>query len=245
MRSITYSAYDRLIKGLRSIGTISPADEDIVRRLPLRLQSVGAHQDVVHEGDRPTECCVILEGFVCRHKAVAGGQRQILSFHLPGDLPDLQSLHLEVVDFSLGSLTASQVAFIPHSALREGVRASPTFADLLWRSTMIDAAIFRAWLASVGRRNAYQRVAHLFCEVFVRMKSLGLAEEMGFMLPITQVELGDALGLSAVHVNRTLQQLRQDGVIVSRGRYNGFTDWERLKKAGDFDPSYLFTRPFA
>ena len=243
MRLQTQKPYERLIRGLQSIGEISSADEALVRELPLRVQPVGAHQDVVREGKKLTECCLVVEGFFCRHKLVDGGQRQILSFHLPGDLPDLLSLHLDTMDYSLGSLVPSQIAFIPHAALRQAMLQSPTLTDLFWRSTLIDAAIFRAWLASVGRRPSYQRIAHLFCEMFVRMRSLGLAEEMGFVLPITQTELGDALGLSAVHVNRTLQQLRQDGVIVSRGRYNSFSDWARLQKAGDFDPSYLFTKP--
>jgi CRP-like cAMP-binding protein len=242
MQLQVHKPHERLVRGLQSIGTVSSADEELVRSLPMRVQAVGAHHDVVREGERLTECCLVVEGFFCRHKLVDGGQRQILSFHLPGDLPDLQSIHLELIDYSLGSLTASQVAFIPHAAIRQVMLRSPTLTDLFWRATCIDSSIFRAWLASVGRRPAYQRIAHLYCEVFVRMRALGLAEDGGFVLPITQTELGDALGLSAVHVNRTLQELRRDGVIVSQGRYNGFSDWARLQKAGDFDPSYLFTK---
>lgn len=237
-----HKPHDRLLAGLRSIGAVSSSDEELLRGLPLRMQSVAAHQDVMREGERLSECCLILEGFFCRHTIVSGGQRQILSFHLPGDMPDLASLHLEAADYSLGSLTPGRVAFVPHPALRQIMLQSPTLVDLFWRSTLIDAAIFRAWLASVGGRPAYQRIAHLFCELFVRMRSLGLTEEMGFMLPVSQSELGEALGLSPVHVNRMLQQLRHDGVIVSRGRYHGFTDWARLQKAGDFDSAYLFTK---
>lgn len=182
----------------------------------------------------------MLEGFFFRHRLVAGGRRQILSFHLPGELPDLAGMHLTAIDYSLGALTNGHVAYIAHTALRALIARAPAVGDLLWRYTQLEAAIYRAWLASIGCRSAYQRVAHLFCEIYVRMKKLGLAEEMGFVLPLTQTELGEALGLSAVHINRTLQQLRHDGVIVSRGRYHGFFDWERLRRAGEFEANYLF-----
>jgi CRP-like cAMP-binding protein len=234
--------HDRLVSGLLSIGPLTPGERAALSTLPMRTQAVPAHRDVVLQGDRPTDCCLVLSGFLCRHKIVCGSQRQILSFHLPGDIPDLQSLHLESMDYSLGALVPSQVAFIPHAAVREAMAREPGINAILWRATLLDAAIFRAWLASVGRRPAYQRIAHLFCEIYVRMKMAGIADAHGFTLPVTQTELADALGLSAVHVNRTLQQLRQDGVIVSRGKYHGFTDWERLKQAGDFDPSYLYQR---
>lgn len=240
--STSWNPHDRLIAGLRAVGSLSPEDEAAARQLPLRIQPIGPHTDVLREGDRPTECCLILDGFFVRHKSVAGGHRQILSFHMLGDIPDLECLLLPTVHYSLGSLTPGRVAFIPHAALRQTVLAAPELGDLLWRATLLDASILRAWLVSIGRRPAYQRVAHLFCEVFMRMRALGIAEETGFTLPITQMEMADALGLSAVHINRTLQQLRQDGVIVSHGKYHGFTDWDRLSKAGDFDPGYLFSR---
>jgi CRP-like cAMP-binding protein len=229
-----------MIKGLRAVGAISLSDEACVRQVPMRVRAVDAHQDVVNEGARLRECCLVLEGFFFRHRIVAGGRRQILSFHLPGELPDLAGMHLAAIDYSLGALTGGHVAFIAHTALRGLIARAPSVGDLLWRYTQREAAIHRAWLASIGCRSAYQRVAHLFCELYVRMRTLGLAEETGFTLPLTQTELGEALGLSAVHINRTLQQLRHDGVIVSRGRYHGFCDWERLRRAGEFDSSYLF-----
>jgi CRP-like cAMP-binding protein len=232
-------AADALITKLRSIGSLSLDEEAQVRQLPMRVQSVSARQDVVTEGDRPIDCCLVLDGFFFGHKLVNGGERQTLSFHLRGDMPDLQALHVPVMDYSISSLIAGRVAFIAHVALRGAIMRHPGLGDLFWRLTLLDAAIYRAWIASIGRRSASQRIAHLFCEVYTRMKELRFADEAGFTLPMTQEDIGHALGLSAVHVNRSLQQLRGRGVIVSRGRFHGFTDWDRLRQAGDFDPAYL------
>jgi CRP-like cAMP-binding protein len=238
-------AADRLVAKLQSIGSLSLREQAQVRQLPMRVHSVSARQDIVSEGERPTDCCLVLDGFFIRHKLVNGGERQILSFHLPGDMPDLQALHLPVMDHSLGSLIPGSVAFIAHAALRQAIAREPGLSDLFWRLTLIDAAIYRAWIVSIGRRSASQRIAHLFCELYMRMRELRFAEATGFALPMTQQDIADALGLSAVHVNRSLQQLRGDGVIVSRGKFHGFTDWERLRRAGDFDPGYLATRATA
>ena len=162
-----------------------------------------------------------------------------MSFHMPGDIPDLLSFQLHVMDHSLGTLTRSVVGFIPHGAIRKLIRDHPGVGDLLWRDTLIDGSVFREWLVGVGRRSAHARIAHLLCELYVKMRSLGLADEAGFMLPVSQVELSDALGLSAVHVNRVLQDLRRDGLISGQARKMMIGDWAGLKQAGEFDPLYL------
>jgi CRP-like cAMP-binding protein len=182
----------------------------------------------------------VLDGMFIRHTTLRAGQRQILSVHLPSDIPDLQGLHIPTLDFALAALAPGRVALIPHAELHNAIHRAPDLAALLWRMSLADAAILRSRLASASGRPAYQRIAHFLCEIFVRMRALGLAEETGFVLPITQSDLGNALGLSAVHVNRTLQQLRRDGIIISRARYHTFTDWRRLQEAGDFDDGYLF-----
>jgi CRP-like cAMP-binding protein len=230
-------AHERLIQGLFAKADASITE--LVQGLPVRILRLEPHQEIVTEGQRMREACLVLEGFVCRHKHVWKDQRQILSFHIPGDLPDIQSLHLPTVDYSLSALPASTVALFPHAAVRMAVEASADFREAVWRHALIDAAITRAWLASVGRRTAYQRLAHLFCEVFARMLDRKLAEAQGFVLPVTQSDLADALGLSTVHVNRTMQDLRRSGVIETRGRFHGFTDWVALREAADFDPGYL------
>ena len=137
------------------------------------------------------------------------------------------------------ALTPTKLAFVPHLALNEMTRTYPEIAAAFWRDTLIDAAVFREWLAGVGRRTAHQRIAHVICEVYVRMRAMGLTENGGFRLPVTQAELGDSLGLSTVHVNRVLQDLRRDGLSSSKGRFVAIENWEQLKAAGDFDASYL------
>jgi len=231
-----------LIAKLRSIAELPNSSEQALLALPFRVRSFAENTDIVRQGDRPGECALLLDGFACRYKVLGEGQRQIMSFHIPGDIPDLQSLHLPVMDHSLMALTPTKLAFIPHLALNDLTRTYPEITVAFWRDTLIDASVFREWLAGVGRRTAHQRIAHLICELYVRMRSVGLAEKGGFPLPVTQAELGDSLGLSTVHVNRVLQDLRRDGLISSKGRFVVIQDWEQLKAAGDFEAGYLHLR---
>jgi CRP-like cAMP-binding protein len=169
----------------------------------------------------------------------APGKRQIMAFHIPGDIPDLQSLHLTTLDHSLGTITPCEVGFIRHEDVRDLVRRFPRIGDAFWRDTLIDAAVFRAWMVGIGRREAYGRIAHLLCEVMTKLRAVGLADGQRCELPITQVEFGDALGLSTVHVNRTLQELRGNDLITLRGGFLTVLDWDGLREAGEFDPAYL------
>jgi CRP-like cAMP-binding protein len=228
-----------LIRKLESIAPLAPDEKAALLRLPLRLKAVAARQDVIHEGDTPSECCLVVEGFACRYNTTAEGKRQILSFHISGDIPDLQSLHIDVMDHSLGTLVPSRLAFIQHADLRSLVRSHPRLADLLWRDTLIDAAVFRQWMVGLGRRSAHGRIAHLLCELLVRLRAVELVQDYSFDLPVTQAELGDALGISNVHVNRVLQDLRGENLITWRGNALTVLDWEGLKQAGEFDPAYL------
>lgn len=232
----------RLVRKLETIGTLTANEKQAIGALPLRLKNVGENHDLIRDGETPPECCLIVEGFVCRYKLVGDGQRQIMAFHLPGDIPDLQSLHLRRMDHSLSTLTPGRVAYIAHAALHEIAQAFPGIGAILWRDTLINAAGFREWLSGVGRRTAHQRIAHVICEIFVRLKSLGLTDGDGFDLPVTQAELGDAMGLSSVHVNRVLQDLRADGLIASRGKFVAILDWPGVQQTGDFDPAYLHLR---
>jgi CRP-like cAMP-binding protein len=169
----------------------------------------------------------------------AEGKRQILSFHIAGDIPDLQSLHLSVMDHSLGTLVPSKLAFIQHDDLHALLRGHPRLHDLFWRDTLIDAAVFRQWMVGIGRRSAQTRIAHLLCELLARLRAVELAEDHAFRLPVTQAEMGDALGLSTVHVNRVLQTLRGERLIAWRGDSVTVLDWEGLQDRGEFDPIYL------
>ena len=228
-----------LIRKLESIAPLAPEEKAAMLRLPLRLKTFAADQDIVREGDTPSECCLLVEGFACRYNVTAEGKRQILSFHISGDIPDLQSLHLSVMDHSLGTLIPCKLAFIQHDDLRSLMRDHPRLGDLFWRDTLIDAAVFRQWVVNVGRRQAPARMAHVLCELLVRLRAVELVEDHIFDLPVTQAELADALGISNVHVNRVLQDLRGAGLISLHGKTLKVLDWEGLKTVGEFDPTYL------
>jgi len=234
-----YPEHSRLIRKLETIVELSDEEKRKVLGLPMTIKSVGEDQDLVRDGDRPSECCMIIEGFACRYKLTVEGKRQIMSFHIPGDIPDLQSLHLEVMDHSLGTLVPSKVGFIQHDHMRELCHRCPRIGDVFWRDTLIDAAVFREWMVGIGRRSAYTRIAHVLCELLVRFRSVGLANGHDIEMPVTQAEIGDALGLSTVHVNRVLQELRGNDLITLRGRFLSVKDWLGLKEAGEFDPTYL------
>ena len=241
------AAYDRsdllpLVRKLESISPLTTEEEQALAELPMQVRDLGADQDIVREGDRPSRCCLLLDGFACRYKLLDEGRRQILSFHVAGDILDLQSLHLDVMDHSHATLTPSRVGLIPHQSLRALTRRHPRIAEAFWRDTLIDAAVFREWMAGIGRRPAHARIAHLLCELVRRMQAAGLADGQSVRLPLTQQQVGDALGLSFVHVNRVLQRLRGEGLITWESRVLTVEDWGGLKRAGAFDPIYLHLR---
>lgn len=228
-----------LIRKLESIFKLADDERQAIAGLPMQVAAIKNDQDIVREGDRPSRSCLVLSGFACAYKVTAEGKRQIVSFTLPGDIPDLQSLHLKTLDTSVSTISPCKVGFIAHEALRNLCERYPRITAAFWRETLVDASIFREWMMNVGRREAYRRAAHLLCELLVRLKVVGLAEDDGCELPITQAEFADALGLTTVHVNRVFQQLRADGLIVTKGTRLNIPDWDRLKEAGEFDPTYL------
>jgi len=152
---------------------------------------------------------------------------------------------MDVMDHSLSALTACKAMFIPHETVCDLVRRCPRIGDAFWRDTLIYGAVFREWMLGLGRREAYGRMAHLLCELYVRLKAVGLTNGDAYAFPLTQAEFGDALGLSTVHVNRTLQDLRGEGLITLRSGSVAVLDWDRLREAGEFDPTYLHLRKAA
>ena len=227
---------------IRKLDSVDMLDDDLraaIEALPIQVAELKTDQLIVREGERPTRSCILLQGFVCWFKISGDGNRQILSFHVPGDVPDMLSLHLSVMDSSLGTITPCRVAFIPHKALIELCETHPRIGSSFWRTTLIDAAVFREWVMNVGGRPAYGRIAHLLCELVVRLRAVGLTDGYSCDLPITQSEIADASGLSTVHVNRTLQELRASRLMSLKGSWLEVLDWKGLKEAGDFDPAYL------
>jgi CRP-like cAMP-binding protein len=228
-----------LIQKIDSVFALTKAERQVLAKLPMEPALIEENQDIVREGDRPSRCCLILSGFTATYKVSGDRKRQIMTFGIAGDIPDLHSLHLKVLDSSVRTLTTCQVGFITHEDLHDLCARYPRIAAAFWRETLIEGAIFREWLLNIGRREAYSRIAHFFCEMLVRLGAIGLAEDHTCDLPITQAEVGEALGLTAVHVNRVVQQMRADGLIETKGTRLTIPDWDRLKEVGEFTSRYL------
>jgi len=240
-----HHSLNRLVTKLDSIISLSDAERTAILDLPIRVRDLAADQDIGREGDRPSQCSLVVEGFLCRYKTLPDGSRTIMAFYVPGDIPDVHSLHIELMDHTLGTVTTSKVGFIPHEDMRRLTQQHPHIAEAFWRETLIDAAIFREWIVNLGSREAYSRIAHLFCEIFLKLKAVGLTHGHSFDFPVTQAKIADATGLSDVHVNRSLMKLRADGLIaIERGRCT-IPDMGRLEEAAMFDPTYLHLKELA
>jgi CRP-like cAMP-binding protein len=237
------AALSPLLTRLKRTSALSDQDVEAINKLPIDMKIVKGGHNIVATGDRPSACCLIIDGFVMRAKSTTNGKRQILSIHQPGDIPDLQSLYLHVMDHDVSTLGESVLGFIPHAPLRELIRARPTVAEILWRDTLIDAAIFREWILNVGQRSASSRIAHVLLELFSRLKLIGRVKNNSFQLPLTQIHLGDAVGVTSVHVNRTLQELRSQGLVEVANGLVLIHDEKKLTEIAGFDPLYLHMKP--
>jgi CRP-like cAMP-binding protein len=234
---------DTLIKRLRTTATLDDEDIQAIRSLPVLVRQYRPDQPVVREGDRPSECCLLMEGFCIRAKSTSDGRRQILSIHIPGEIPDLQSLHLHVMDHDLITLTECTLGFIAHTALRSVTRRRPSLAEALWRDTLVDAAIFREWIVNVGQRTGVSRLAHIIMELRERLRVIDKVSGPEFGLPMTQEQLGEAMGITSIHANRILKQLQNAGVLkFQRGRVT-ILDETKFRDAADFDKLYLHLDP--
>ncbi len=239
MASTSHHHDNPLIRKLESIFPLNDDERRALENLPMQVTVIRADQDIVREGDRPSRSCLILSGFACTYKVTRDGKRQIVSFNLPGDIPDLQSLHLKVLDNSIGTISPCSIGFVSHETLRDLCIGHPRITAGLWRETLVDASIFREWMMNVGRREGSSRMAHVLCELVVRLRAVGLVENNACDLPITQNEFADALGFTTVHVNRIIQQMRARGLIELKGERLYIPDWEKLKRAGEFNAAYL------
>ena len=237
--SVPLHILDPAIRKLNRLTPLDRGDVAAFQALPVRTASAPPYQDLVQEGDVATECCILLEGYACRHKRARDHGRQIVSFHLPGDLLDLQRLLFAQADHDLQTITAAKLAWVPVEDLRRVARERPAIAEALWRDTLVDASIFREWLLNVGQRDAKARIAHLLCEFAARSEAAGLGSAERFELPMSQELIADATGLTSVHVNRMLRDLDREGVIVRNQREVRITDIARMHQIADFHPLYL------
>jgi CRP-like cAMP-binding protein len=233
------------LKKLRARDRISPEEEQVVRGLVAQVTEVKADQTVIRHGEELQHSLLLLSGWLSRAMDLPTGQRQIAELHVPGDFADLHSFTLKRLDHDVVALTRCRLGVVPHQRLTEVTERFPHLTRMFWLMTNIDAAIQREWTLSLGQRDAISRMAHLLCELNVRLGVVGLSENNSYDFPLTQVELGESLGLTSVHVNRTLQELRRRRLIDVENRRVVIHDLEGLKSVAQFDPSYLYVEKIA
>lgn len=233
---------DCLVHKLRIRDEVTDAEAQILRDAVDRVEDVSAGRTLVVPGAPLSESMLIVSGYVARYKDLSDGQRQITDIQIAGDFTDLHGFVLKRLEHHIGALTPVCAAFVPHAALTRISEEQPHLLRMLWMSTLIDAAVQRERLLSIGRRSALARIAHLFCELFVRLELVKRTDGNTFPFPATQLDVADAAGLTSVHVNRMLRELRDEGLMTFRNGMVEIHDLARLKKVAEFDPTYLFLR---
>lgn len=231
---------EALIRKLEHFVRLSEEDKEMLKRISAaRVRKLVARDDLIREGEPPHVVNLMLEGWACRYKDLEDGRRQIISLFLPGDLCDLNIFVLRKMDHSIGALTDLSVAEIPREVFDELTEQFPRVTQALLWETLVNTAIQREWTVNLGQRDASERMAHLLCELFLRLRAVGLADGNSCAMPLTQAELGEAVGLSTVHVNRVLQTLRTSRLIVLKEKTLIIPDLERLMDACMFNIDYL------
>jgi CRP-like cAMP-binding protein len=228
------------LKKLRRRFEISAEEERVMRESVSEVRRIAAGQVVIRAGEELNATLLLLDGWLAGSKDLAGGERQVTQLHVPGDFADLHSFTLKRLDHDVASVSESRVAVVPHERLEAIADRHPALARTLWFSTSIDGAIQRELALSLGQRSAIARMAHLFCELHVRLGIVGRASNEGYDFPLTQRELSECLGLTVVHANRTLQELRRRGLIELESRRLTIRDRRGLEGVAEFDPSYLY-----
>lgn len=228
-----------LIRKLNRFIDLSEEEKGALAGICTDMRDVRAGTDLIREGDHPDKVFILLDGWAYRYKILADGKRQILAFLIPGDLCDIHIFILARMDHSIATLGAARIATIPPERLIEVMDRHRNIERALWWATLVDEAVLREWLVNMGQRDAYHRIAHLFCELWLRMQAVELTGKGSISLPITQTELADAMGLTPVHVNRTLQRLRAEGLITLDARQLTIPDPARLAAISGFEPNYL------
>jgi CRP-like cAMP-binding protein len=233
------SPLTQFVRKLNGHVALSDDDRDMLLGLPYSERDVNASALLTREGETSGSCAILARGFACRHKFALNGNRQIVSVQIPGDALDLQHLYLNRADHNVQALTRASLAMVSRGDLRRVAQQSATIAHAFAVSNLVEASISREWVLNVGRRSSRQRLAHLLCELVTRLELHGHAVKDNFELPLTQEQLGDATGMTAVHVNRTLGSMEDDGLIRRTGRFYKFPYWTALKNEAGFDPLYL------
>ncbi len=231
------------IRKLEGSGPLPPADISFLSEACAVSREVPARYDLIRDGDPPGPLFIMLEGWACRYKLLPEGTRQITAFLMPGDCCDLYASLLGEMDHSIITLTPARVAAVPRQAFEAEILRRPALLRALWHMQLVDEGTLRTWIVSMGRRGSVQRIAHLMCELYVRARNIGLVTDQHFELPLTQTVLGDALGLTSVHVNRVLRRLRLEDVMELRQGSLVISDIAKLATTAGFDDSYLHRPP--
>lgn len=228
-----------LTQKLGSFTNLDERDRAALDEFASHPTSQQAGKDLIREGDRPEHVFLLLEGWACRYKILSDGNRQIIAYLIPGDLCDPHIFILDQMDHAIGLLSDAVVSTIPKAEVAEVTRSRPAIAQALWWSTLVDEAVLRHWLVNIGQRDAYDRIAHLFCELWARMHQVGLTTGGAFDLPLTQEQLGDTMGLTAVHTNRVLQRMRAEGLISMQSKRLTIHDMDAMRRIAGFNANYL------
>jgi CRP-like cAMP-binding protein len=231
---------DKHLLKLRARDEISAEEEQAVRRLIANVIELPADRTFIRAGQELHESTLLLDGWMARAKDLPSGQRQIAELHLAGDFVDLHSFTLKHLDHEIITLTRCRIAAVPHERLKDLTERYPHLTRVFWFMTNLDAAIHRETMLSLARRSALGRMAHLFCELLLRLRIIELTDDHAYDFPLTQAELGEVLGLTAVHVNRTLQELRRMNLVALEGRRLEILDFPQLKQVAEFDSAYLY-----
>ncbi len=218
---------------------LSDEDRRVLEHAIRDVRQFKPRHDLILENDSPENVHVILEGFACRYKLLADKNRQIMAYLVPGDCCDLHVAILSRMDHSIATLTACKIALLPRKTVEDLTTHHPTIARALWWATLVDAGTTREWVVNMGRRPADKRLAHLLCELLMRLQAVGLATDNSFVLPLTQRQLADTLAMTGVHLNRIVRQFRSQGLIVLRGHTITIRDVASFKEFAGFNPNYL------
>lgn len=236
----TSSLIDLHLRKLHTRDTISEEEESAIRGLVNEVTEIGRDRTVVRHGQEIGQSILLIEGWMMRAKDLPGGQRQIVEINVPGDFVDLHGFTLKRLDHDLVTVTKCRLAMVPHERLKEITERFPHLTRVYWFNTNLDAAIHREWTLSLGRRSAIARLAHIFCELNIRLGIVGLTSGNSYAFPLTQIELGECLGLTSVHINRTLQELRRMQLVELQNRRVRILDLAKLKSIAAFDDDYLY-----
>lgn len=232
-----------LLRKLQNFVALHEDERQAIANLPSRAKRIKGRTELSSDPALGSSLHLIEEGFACRYKSLPDGRRQILSFQVPGDVGDLRVFILGRTGSSLTALSDISVSIISPEHLLAVTERFPRVTRALWWATLVEESITQEWLVNVGQRSALERMAHLLCEMYVRLSLVGKVNGNAFDMPITQTELADTLGLSSVHINRTLQELRRRELIVFRDKVMQLRDFDALSRIAMFSPGYLHLRP--